>query len=138
LIQSGHVVIHPPQQGEDPAAIVTIANEALRAAFAAASAGGRADALKEALQSFAVGAGVYDILFRNAGPGADGVLNVEAVAKNAVLVASGGDPEQVLRQLLHEYVSFALFSVGAALGSGAEADVTKAVAAQLGSLRPQG
>jgi hypothetical protein len=40
--------------------------------------------------------------------------------------------------MLHEYVSFALFSVGAALGSGAEADVTKAVAAQLGSLRPQG
>lgn len=137
LIQSGHVVVHPPRLGGGPEALVATANAALRATFAAAEGEGQAAELRDALASFAVGAGVYDILFRDAGPDEDGALDPEAVARNAVLVASGGDPEQILRQLLHEYVSFALFSVGSALGKEVETALTKRVGVSLDALRPQ-
>jgi hypothetical protein len=40
--------------------------------------------------------------------------------------------------MLHEYVSFALFSVGAALGSSAEAELARQVTPMLSVLRPVG
>jgi len=40
--------------------------------------------------------------------------------------------------MLHEYMSFALFSAGAALGSGTESELVKLVAPALAALRPQG
>lgn len=138
LVQSHHVVMHPPRVSGGPTALVNAANGALLAIFAAARAAGKDGEVRESLASFAVGAGVYDMLFRGAGPDAEGVLDADRVAQNAVIVAGGANPDHVLKQMLHEYVSFALFSVGAALGSGAEADVTKAVAPQLASLLPQG
>jgi len=137
LIQSGHVVVHPPRLGGGPEALVATANSALRAAFVAAARESQAGELREALASFAVGAGVYDILFRGAGPDESGALDPEAVARNAVLVASGGDAEQILRQLLHEYVSFALFSVGSVLGKEVEAALGREVSASMDALRPQ-
>ena len=90
------------------------------------------------LAYFAVGAGVYDILFRNAGPDETGALDPETVAANSVVVAGGADQDNLLRQMLHEYVSFALFSAGAALGSGAEVELVRQVAPALAGLRPQG
>ena len=51
--------------------------------------------------------------------------------------AAGTDPVQVLRQMLHEYVSFALFSAGAALGSSAEAELVRRVRPMLAVLKPQ-
>jgi hypothetical protein len=138
LVQSHHVAMHPPRVSGGPTALVNAANGALLAIFASASSAGKAEEVRDSLASFAVGAGVYDMLFRGAGPDAEGVLNADRVAQNAVIVAGGADPDNVLKQMLHEYVSFALFSVGAALGSGAEADVTKSVTPLLSSLRPQG
>jgi hypothetical protein len=138
LVQSHHVAMHPPRTTGGPTALVNAANGALLAIFASAKSAGMLDEVRESLASFAVGAGVYDMLFRGAGPDAEGVLDADRVAQNAVIVAGGAAPDNVLKQMLHEYVSFALFSVGAALGSGAEAEVTKAVGAQLASLRPQG
>lgn len=138
LVQSHHVMMHPPRVSGGPTALVNAANGALLAIFASAQSAGKSEEVRDSLASFAVGAGVYDMLFRGAGPDAEGVLDADRVAQNAVVVAGGGDTDNILKQMLHEYVSFALFSVGAALGSGAEADVTKSVAAQLGSLRPQG
>jgi hypothetical protein len=81
---------------------------------------------------------VYDILFRGAGPDQDGVLEAKIVADNSVLVAAGGDPENVLKQMLHEYVSFALFSAGTALGSEKENELKREVGPVLAKLRPQG
>jgi hypothetical protein len=78
------------------------------------------------------------MLFRGAGPDASGALDPDRVAQNAVVVAGGGDPDHILKQMLHEYVSFALFSVGAALGSEAEAEITHRVGPNLSTLRPQG
>jgi hypothetical protein len=138
LVQSQHVSIHPPRVSGGPTSLVSAANGALRAIFAAANHGGRVAEVRGNLESFAVGAGVYDILFRNAGPDETGALDPDAVAANSVAVAGGADQDNMLKQMLHEYVSFALFSAGAALGSGAEGELSKQVAAALAGLRPQG
>ena len=138
LVQSQHVSMHPPRVTGGPTSLVAAANGALRAIFAAAEQGGKASELRHNLESFAVGAGVYDILFRNAGPDETGALDPDAVAANSVVVAGGADQDNMLKQMLLEYVSFALFSAGAALGSGAELELAKQVAPALAGLRPQG
>ncbi len=138
LVQSQHVSIHPPRVSGGPTSLVAAANGALRAIYAAADNGGKADEVRSNLESFAIGAGVYDILFRNAGPDESGALDPETVAANSVVVAGGADQDNMLKQMLHEYVSFALFSAGAALGSGAEGELAKQVAHALTGLRPQG
>ncbi|HEX6277008.1 MAG TPA: DUF4388 domain-containing protein [Polyangiaceae bacterium] len=138
LVQSHHVSMHPPRASGGPTALVNAANGALRAIFRAAEAGGKTAEVRDSLASFAVGAGVYDMLFRGAGPNAAGELDPDRVAQNAGIVAGGADPDHVLKQMLHEYVSFALFTVGAALGSGAESEVTRSVTPLLSTLRPPG
>ncbi len=138
LVQSGHVSIHPPRAAGGPTALVAAANGALTAIYRAAASAGRAEEVRSGLSSFAVGAGVYDILFRNAGPDESGALDAEAVAHNSAIVAGGSDPDNMLKGMLHEYVSFALFSAGAALGSATEADLSRQVGPALASLKPQG
>jgi hypothetical protein len=137
LIQSKHVRITPPRLTGGPEAIVMTANAALRAVFDVVEAAGKTSLVRENLASFAVGAGVYDILFRDAGPDENGVLEPKAVAENLVLVAGGADPENILKQMLHEYVSFALFSAGAAMGSDKEAELSREVSPVLAQLRPK-
>jgi hypothetical protein len=138
LMQSQHVTIHQPRVSGGPTALVSAANGALRAIFAAAQSAGKSQEVRENLASFAVGAGVYDLLFRKAGPDESGALNPEVVAANSVVMAGSADQDNMLKQMLHEYVSFALFSAGAALGSGAEGELARQVAAPLAGLRPQG
>lgn len=138
LVQSHCIAIHPPPVTGGPHAIVAAANAALAAIFRAVAVDGHGPELKRSLASFAVGAGVYDILLRGAGPDAEGVLDADVVVQNSVLVAAGADPAHVLRQMLHEYVSFALFSVGAVLGSGAESELVRQVTPMLAVLRPVG
>jgi hypothetical protein len=138
LVQSHHVAVHPPRVEGGPTALVNAANGTLLELFAAAREKGKDGEVRESLASFAVGAGVYDMLFRGAGPDASGALDPDRVAHNAGVVAGGADPQNILKQMLHEYVSFALFSVGAALGSDAEAEITQRVGPNLNTLRPQG
>jgi hypothetical protein len=138
LVQSQHVIIHLPRISGGPTAIVEAANGALRVLFGAAREGQRAAEVRDSLASFAVGAGVYEMLFRAAGPAEDGSFDPQSVADNSLLVAGGGDPVQVLKQMLHEYVSFALFSAGAALGVNAEAELLRRVRPMLSVLKPQG
>ena len=137
LVQSQHVAIHQPRVSGGPTALVSAANGALRAIFSAAQHAGKAEEVRANLASFAVGAGVYDILFRKAGPDQSGALDPETVAANSTVIAGGADQDNLLKQMLHEYVSFALFSAGAALGSEAEGELAKQVALALAGLRPQ-
>jgi hypothetical protein len=138
LVQSKHVAIHPPRFSGGPAGLVSFANSALRVIHRHADACGKGGALRESLSSFAVGAGVYDMLFRGAGPDESGALLPDRVAENSQIVAGGADAENVLKQMLHEYVSFALFSAGTALGSDKDAELKKEVSPVLAKLRPQG
>jgi hypothetical protein len=122
LMQSKHVVVGPPPFTGGPEALVAAANTSLGAVFAALALAGRLGELKAALESFASGAGVYDMLFRGAGPDDQGQLDTGRVAENAALLAAGA-PEAMLRQMLGEYVSFALFSAGALLGPEREQEL---------------
>jgi hypothetical protein len=136
LMQSKHVVLRPPRLSGGTPAVVAAANDVLRAVFKTMQSEGRTDDLRLGLNSFAVGAGVYDMLFRGAGPDESGCLDAETVADNAGIVAAGEDPETILKHLLHDYVSFALFSVGAILGKDTETRLTQQVSQQLTNLRP--
>ncbi|MFZ5897387.1 MAG: DUF4388 domain-containing protein [Myxococcota bacterium] len=136
LMQSHRVALHPPPVSGGPTAIVAAANAALFALYSAVGARGGGADLRSSLGAFAVGAGVYDILLRGAGPGPNGELDADAVVANSALVAAGADPVHVMQQMLHEYVSFALFSAGAIMGSDAESELAKQVAPMLAVLRP--
>jgi hypothetical protein len=137
LLQSKHLQLVPPRLSGGPAALVESANAALRSLLAAADAAHKGEDVRASMASFAVGAGVYDILFRGAGPDAMGSLDAARVAENAVIIASGTDAENVLKQMLYEYVSFALFSAGAALPE-LEASLKKQLAPVLTQLGPVG
>ncbi|HET9960027.1 MAG TPA: DUF4388 domain-containing protein [Polyangiaceae bacterium] len=136
LVQNHHVTVHPPAAG--PQAVVMAANAALVSIFDAAGQAGQVASLRDSLASFAVMAGVYDILLRDAGPDATGTLDVRKVVENVALIAVGTDPVQVLRQMLHEYVSFAVFCAGAALGSRFEGELLRNVGPLLAQIRPVG
>ncbi len=120
LIQSKHAEISAPPVSGGPKAIVARANSAIAVVFEVLRQAGRVPELVNALASFANGAGMYDILFRSAGPDANGQLEPEQVTENALLLSGGAPPDAPLRQMLHEYVSFALFSAGALLGPEVE------------------
>jgi hypothetical protein len=127
LMQSKHVGIHPPKLGGGLSAVVETANEGLRLLHKEAEAASIAEDLRASLASFAVGAGVYDILFRGAGPDPTGALDADRVAENASLVAHGDDPERILKQMLLDYVGFAVFSAGSFLGPEKEGELTRQV-----------
>jgi hypothetical protein len=136
LVQSHHVVIRPPRVSGGPTAIVAAANGVLDAVFRATRAAGKSGEVSGSLSAFASGAGVYDVLLRGAGPDDHGHLAAERVAANAELIAGDADPSEVLKRMLHEYVSFALFSAGAALGASAEAALLKSVREMLAVIKP--
>jgi hypothetical protein len=136
LLRSKHVQIHPPRLGGGLAAIVETANEALRYVHREADAAAIGADLRQSLFSFAAGAGVYDILFRGAGPDPAGAIDGERVAENASLVAHGDDPERILKQMLFDYVGFAVFSTGSVLGSEKEAEMSRHLAVVTVRLKP--
>jgi hypothetical protein len=138
LVQSHRVEIHPPATSGGPLALVEAANAALQVIFEAVDAEDRAEELRSSLSSFVNGTGLYDILFRGAGPDRDGRLDPAVVVQNSSLIAGGAGPAYVIQQLLHEYVSFALFSVGALLGASIEAELAREIAPWLGAIRPVG
>lgn len=136
LVQSKHVLIHPPRVSGGPSALASAANDVLWTCFKRARDIGREQDLATSLDTFVVGAGVlYDMLFRGAGPDASGRLDVERLAQNAELLGEGSDAEHTLRKLLLDYVSFALFSVGAALGKEKEDELQRECDLALSTLR---
>jgi hypothetical protein len=137
LVQSKHVLVRPPRLG-GPAALVSTANEGLRLVYQAAQANHQWSAVETSLASFAVGAGVYEILFIGAGPNATGEIHATKVADNSLVVAAGTDPEELVKQLMHDYLSFAVFTAGALLGSADEDKLKREVAPILALLRPVG
>ncbi len=135
LVQSKHVAIKAPPPVGGTKAIIAAANGALSRIFVVAQRHGIEGAVRGSLEAFAVGAGVIDILIRGAGPLPDGTLIGERVEENSGLLAAGADREPMLQQLLHDYVSFALFSVGGMVPAE-EDGLLQAVVSDLETLRP--
>ncbi|MFO0565063.1 MAG: DUF4388 domain-containing protein [Polyangiaceae bacterium] len=136
LVQSKHVVIYPPHVGAGPHALVELANKGLALLHADADQIGAGKSLRETLASFAIGAGVHGILLAQAGPDEAGKLEAQRVADNARVMTGGQDAENLLKQVLHEYLSFALFTVGTQVPSGREAELRQDLAPILQALRP--
>ncbi len=135
LAQSKHVSILPPRMEGGPVAMVSAANGALARIFQQVDAAGKGTAFRQTLSGFASGGGIYDLLFRGAGPDDRGQLDAERVAGNALAV---GDDDTFLMVKLHEYVSFALFAAGSLLGKEAEAALDGEVQGILARLQPAG
>ncbi len=137
LLQSKHISIKPPLYSEGPAAIVLAANEVLFAIFEHAQKTAIVAEIRQSLDGFKVGAGVfYDMLFQGAGPDHQGRLDVARVIGNAPMVAQGEDIKTSLRKLLFDYVSFALYSLGSLASGKPDIKLTPAVEAALSVLRP--
>jgi hypothetical protein len=108
LVQSGHIIVHAPRP-TGSAAIVALYNQAIAMIFAEVDATGRGGEVREQLASFATGAGIYDSLFRKAGPATDGTLVAERIVENVAVLVGPDQAETMLAQWLYEYVSFAMF-----------------------------
>ena len=58
---------------------------------------------------------------------------------NAMMMTTGeGDVEKLLKMLLHDYVAFALFSAGGALGAEKEAALAEEIRPMLEEILPVG
>jgi hypothetical protein len=108
LVQSGHVTVLTPRP-TGTAAVVALFNEAICLIFRDLDAVDRGGEVREQLASFATGAGVYDALFRKAGPANDGSVNIDRILENVAVLVGPTEAEGTLSQWLYEYVSFAVF-----------------------------
>ncbi len=136
LERSGHVAIHPPQRAGGPAGLLELANTLLRAVHAEADVAGKGRELRKGLASFAGGgSGSYSVLFLMAGPNPDGSFDLARVATN--LQRFNTAAEKTLRRMLYEYVSFAIFCVGAAAGRQREQELSARLTTELKALEPQ-
>jgi hypothetical protein len=135
LERSGHVNIQPPARGGGSLAVLQLANRLLSAIHADADAVGKGRELRKGLASFASGgSGTHGTLFLMAGPQPDGSLDVSRIEKN--VQRFGVAAERTLRRMLYEYVSFAIFCVGAAAGRQREEALSQALRAELKDLEP--
>ena len=108
LMQHGVIVLHPPRP-TGAQAIVTLFNRAISLIMNKVSeSGGQAD-VREQLASFATASGVYDALFRDAGPAEDGTLDPDKIAETVQVLVGPDNAESMLAQWLYEYASFAMF-----------------------------
>ncbi len=108
LMQRGVIVLRPPRP-TGPQEIVTLFNQAMRLILGKVDEIGGGEDIREQLASFATASGVYDALFRDAGPAPDGSLEEAKVAATVQVLAGSEDTESMLAQWLYEYASFAMF-----------------------------
>jgi hypothetical protein len=139
LIQKQHAILRGPRMAGGAAAVVTRANAALIAIHQQADAGGKGTVLRESLQTFRAKKETYETLFQSAGPDERGGASAELVVANAMMMTTGeGDVEKLLKMLLHDYVAFALFSAGGALGAEKEAALAEEIRPMLEEILPVG
>jgi len=140
LIQGNAVVVHPPRP-TGPEAIVALFNQAISTVMAQIDRCGGADEIRQQLSSFATASGVYDALFGDAGPSADGTLDPGRIADSAEVLIGPEGAAEMLAQWLYEYASFAMFIAEPLLRAADEANaarVSRQVADLLAPLAPEG
>lgn len=136
LVTAGIVAMSPPRP-EGAAAIVDAFNAALVEIHRACDAAKKGRELRAGIDQFATGTGVYPALFAGAGPGEDGSLRSDRVARNVVAWVGEDRPDAWLTQQLFEYAGFALFHAGSLLAREAEAALNVRVAQMLSPFRQQ-
>lgn len=139
LSQAQLVAIHPPRLRGGVGEVAELANAALRAIHRAADSGGRGTALRNNLAAFA--RGEYEPLLRGAGPHEHGGFGAAVLVANSQREAQNlptrpsHEVETYVREMLYDYVSFALFSATASLTNSSLAAEVEPLLAQL---RPMG
>jgi hypothetical protein len=134
LLQAGLVFVHAPVP-TTPQAMADVFNDAIGAVFEHLERGGKPDLLREHLASFASSIGIFDVLFKGAGPDDRGRVDAARIAENAAALG-GDDPTSMLSLWLYEYLAFALFDAGSQLAQDAEKDLSAAVRDKLALLAP--
>lgn len=134
LERSGHLVIEAPRVDITVEELVQVTNRVLRIVFGAVSEEGKSE-LRESLASFAAGAGVYNPIFHGAGPDTDGSFSPAGISRNWTRLETAQD-ERILQKMLYEYVSFAIFCVGAAIGWQGEVALSESVEFSISILKP--
>jgi hypothetical protein len=135
LATAGLVAVVPPREG--PPAVVGAFNRALVEIHRAVDEAGKGRELRAAVEQFVMSTGVFVPLFDGAGPGADGSLRPDRVARNVVTLGIDEDPEAWLVQALFEYTGFALFHAGSLLARDGEKSLNARIAEMLKPLRRQ-
>ena len=136
MIQAKQVTMRPPSSQGGPVDLIEAANVALRQIHQEADAAGRGTVLRQNLASFADG--IYEMIFAGAGPADDGSFTPERVVESAAQVASGGSVERFLKELLYDYVSFAVFTASSMLRREKGKGLGKLVDPVMSRLRPIG
>ena len=116
LVQANRVTIQPPPLRGGVHEVVALANTALRAIHLAVDAGGRGTVLRNNLAAFA--RGEYEALLAGAGPFEHGGLSAPPLVSNSAGLRGPDEVDEYVREMLYDYVSFALFSGSASLGPG--------------------
>jgi hypothetical protein len=108
LSQEGLVAVHPPRP-TTAQALVALFNRAMALILERVDQAGGGRAVRDQLASFATASGVYDALFRDAGPRPDGTLDPDRIAETLAGMVGPADRLGMLAQWLYEYASFAMF-----------------------------
>ncbi|MSP24154.1 MAG: DUF4388 domain-containing protein [Myxococcales bacterium] len=108
LLQRGHATVAAPRPSQ-PEAVVTAVNEALAAIFERVNQAGVGADVSHELESFATAGGMYDALFRGAGPRADGGFAPGRIRENLALLVAEADATRQLAEWLYAYAAYAMF-----------------------------
>ncbi len=136
LVQSKHVTMQRPRLRGGPLEIVETANAVLREIHQEADTAGKGTVLRNNLASFADG--TYEVVFNAAGPYEKGNFDSQRVVDNARALAAGANVEKFLKELLYDYVSFALFTAGSLVRRAKDQGLGKQVEPLMSRLRPIG
>jgi hypothetical protein len=138
LLQSKHAVLHPPRLAGGAAAVVARANTALTALHQRVDTVGKGTMLRQSLSRYAPPLEADHHMLRHPGPNERGQLDADQLVQAATAAAGEALAEQRLKQVLYEYVGYALFCAGGALGQGHEADLDQEIRPLLAEIMPEG
>jgi hypothetical protein len=136
LVQSKHVAMQRPRLRGGPLEVVETANQVLREIHQEADTAGKGTTLRTNLVQFADG--TYEVVFQGAGPFEKGTFEAQRVVDNARMLAAGANVEKFLKELLYDYVSFALFTAGSLVRRARDQGLGKQVEPLMSRLRPIG
>lgn len=134
LIQGKQVAITAPRFRGGVVEVVETANQVLRRIHEEADLQGRGTVLRRSVAAFALGH--FARLVADAGPYEDGSFNAHKVSANAAAVAGEAGAYAYAADMLHDYASFALFTLGSNLGEACERRVGHEVEPLLHRIRP--
>ncbi|MCA9635162.1 MAG: DUF4388 domain-containing protein [Myxococcales bacterium] len=134
LAQSGQAAITAPRFRGGVTEVIETANAILKRIHQEADLAGRGTVLRTTIAAFALGR--FGRLVGDAGPFEDGTFAARKVAANAVTIAGEAGAYGYAADMLHDYASFALFSLGSSLGEDAERRLAHEIEPLLARLRP--